>query len=245
MPDARTPPCLEVVAALADPQRRVPRARPGAGLFGVRLLADLRALVLAARAGALAARRPQLLRLAAALALELPPGRAHRIARMAGDECFGETPLVSACRILEDAGVRPGQRLIELGCGPGRVSLVAAALFGMRCEAVDRVAGFVTRGNRLALRLGLPVNYRQVDLFEWTGAEADWVYVAATGFPSSLRSALAARLRGSGAAVLAVTAPLGIGSHASRRLGKYSFTWGAEQVFIERPLGGIARTRSR
>jgi hypothetical protein len=92
-------------------------------------------------------RRPHLIRLVLELAACYPPGRAHRIARSHGEEIFGETPLYTAWQILHDARVRPGQRFLELGCGPGRASLLGAAVYGLRCEGVERIPAFVDRGN--------------------------------------------------------------------------------------------------
>lgn len=231
--------------SVADPQRRlVGRTAPTLGLFATRLQADLRSIGLALRLMPLALRHRRVLRLVLALGVSYPPGRAHAIARSHGDEIFGETPLHSAWRILEDAGVRPGQTLVELGCGPGRLSLLGGVAFGLRCEGIEQVFAFVLRGNRLARRLGLPVVFRHADLRSWTPGLADWVYVAGTGFPASLRLALAQRLDGSASQVVSVSAPLDIPSHTTLMLGSYRYLWGKDRVFLEVPRASLSRAGS-
>jgi hypothetical protein len=218
----------------SDPQRPQ-RPRHTGTLLWARLQADLRSVELGLRLLGLAARRPVLWRLLAGLALEFPPGRAYRLAREAGEQIFGETPLWSAFAILRDARVRAGQRLVELGCGPARLSLVGASLFGLRCEGIERISAFVHRGNRLAQRLGVAVAYREQDLSRWSPCGEDWVYVAGTAFAEPLRRRLAQKLARSEATVLSVTLPLPIPSHPPRPLGSYRFLWGFDRVFVQAP----------
>ena len=219
---------------VADPQKqRRPRERPTLGLFLARLEADVRSIGLAAELARRGLSHPGLVRLGLHLAVAYPPGSAHGLAREAGDAIFGETPLATAWRILGDAGVRPGERLTELGCGPGRLSLVAASQFQMRCEALDRVQSFVDRGNRLARRLKLDVAFRTAELLHWKPASEQWVYVAGTAFSAKLRGALAAALESSRASVISVSSPLRIVGHTTRLLGTYRFPWGREDVYIE------------
>jgi hypothetical protein len=220
----------------ADPQRRFrPRPRWTPGLFVARLEADARSVALALRLFPWLVRKPRLARLVLELGRELPPGRAHRIAREAGEDSLVETPLWTAQAILRNARVQAGQRLVELGSGPGRLSLIAAATFGLRCEALERVAGFVEHGNRMARRLGLEVLYREQDLERWTPEPADWAYVAGTLFPESLLRRLGEVLAGSRTTVISVTAPLPMPSHPPLLLGSYPFLWGRDRVYVQPP----------
>ena len=119
----------------ADPQkRRTPRNRVSLQLAVTRLEADVRSLGLGLELALLTLAKPGLMGLVLQLLRAYPPGSAHRIARDGGDLVFGETPLATADRILERAGVRSGQRLVDLGCGPGRLRRGGAARLGRRPE---------------------------------------------------------------------------------------------------------------
>ncbi len=50
---------------------------------------------------------------------------------------FLATPVHVARRMLALAGARPGELVVDLGCGDGRILLIAAEEYGCRCIGVE------------------------------------------------------------------------------------------------------------
>jgi SAM-dependent methyltransferase len=76
-------------------------------------------------------------------------------------------------RALLDAGLVPGMRILDIGCGAGDVSLLAAELVGPSgaVEGVDRAPEAIATAGRRAARLGLAhVTFTRADLESWTPA---------------------------------------------------------------------------
>ena len=64
--------------------------------------------------------------------------------------------------LAEVAGVRPGDRLLDVGCGPGRHTLALAGL-GVLADGVDISQTFIDLGNAAARELAVPATFRRVD----------------------------------------------------------------------------------
>ncbi|MCC2675577.1 MAG: methyltransferase type 11 [Ramlibacter sp.] len=61
--------------------------------------------------------------------------------------------------IVRQAGIRPGMKVLDLGCGDGTTALPAAQL-GAQVLGVDIAANLVAAGNRRAAQAGLSANCR-------------------------------------------------------------------------------------
>lgn len=57
--------------------------------------------------------------------------------------------------LLDGAGLRPGSRIVDLGCGKGTFALALARRFGWRVLGVDAFGPFVEGARRAARRAGL------------------------------------------------------------------------------------------
>ena len=64
--------------------------------------------------------------------------------------------------LVEVTGVQPADRLLDVGCGPGRHTLAFAAL-GVRADGVDISQTFVDLGTAAARDRGVPATFRRVD----------------------------------------------------------------------------------
>jgi demethylmenaquinone methyltransferase/2-methoxy-6-polyprenyl-1,4-benzoquinol methylase/phosphoethanolamine N-methyltransferase len=64
-------------------------------------------------------------------------------------------------KVLELAGLAPGERLLDVGCGPGRLAIQAAGTVGPAGEAcgVDPSPGMVALARRNAVRAGMRVRF--------------------------------------------------------------------------------------
>ncbi|MFF5260379.1 methyltransferase domain-containing protein [Actinomadura viridis] len=79
---------------------------------------------------------------------------------------MAEAALRDERALWDAAGVRPGARIADVGCGPGAISIVLARIVGSRgyVQGVDRDLAAVSTARRLAARVGLTnVRFRQGD----------------------------------------------------------------------------------
>ena len=91
------------------------------------------------------------------------------------DTPYVPTPQVVVERMLGMAAVRPGDMLIDLGSGDGRLVITAAKEYGARGFGVDIDPKLVSKSNRAAREAGVAdrVRFLRQDLFETDFREAD------------------------------------------------------------------------
>jgi SAM-dependent methyltransferase len=87
------------------------------------------------------------------------------------------TPQPAVEQMLKLAGVKPGERVYDLGCGDGRIVITAARRFGARGIGVELDPGLVRRARANVRRHGLGgrVEIRQADIFTIDFSDADVV----------------------------------------------------------------------
>ncbi len=90
---------------------------------------------------------------------------------------FVPSPEPVVVRMLEAAGLKPGETLYDLGCGDGRILFVAAKKFGARAVGVELSGSLVrqTAGKALALGLQSQVTVIEGDLLKVDVKPADVV----------------------------------------------------------------------
>ena len=112
--------------------------------------------------------------LAGALVAALSCGAAAQSEQKDLDTPYVPTPQVVVDRMLELAAVKPGDRVIDLGSGDGRLVITAAQRYGASGFGVELDPRLVQRSNDTARRAGLAdrVKFLQQDLFKTDFAEA-------------------------------------------------------------------------
>ena len=68
---------------------------------------------------------------------------------------FVQTPLEVAKKMLELAELKPGENLYDLGCGDGRLILLAAKEMGANSTGIDLREDLLERARTEIIRLGL------------------------------------------------------------------------------------------
>ena len=91
------------------------------------------------------------------------------------DTPYVPTPQAVVDRMLELAEVKPGDTVIDLGSGDGRIMITAAQKYGARGFGVELDPRLVKRSNDEARRVGVAdrVKFLQQDLFKTDFHEAD------------------------------------------------------------------------
>jgi cyclopropane fatty-acyl-phospholipid synthase-like methyltransferase len=111
------------------------------------------------------------------------------------DAPYWQSPPQVVERMLELAKVGPGDCLIDLGCGDGRIA-IAAAWRGARAIGVDIDAERIAEATAAAVAAGVDASFRQEDLFDAALAEASVVSLYLLGHVNNLlRDKLLAELR--------------------------------------------------
>ena len=91
------------------------------------------------------------------------------------DTPYVPTPQVVVNRMLELAEIKPGDRVIDLGSGDGRIMITAAQKYGAHGFGVELNPRLVERSNEEARRAGVAdrIRFLQQDLFKTDFREAD------------------------------------------------------------------------
>jgi len=90
------------------------------------------------------------------------------------DAPYAQTSSVIVEAMLDLAEIRPGERLLDLGCGDGRI-VIAAALRGARAVGVDIDSRRIAEAEAAALAacVGDLASFRREDMFATPLGEAD------------------------------------------------------------------------
>lgn len=91
------------------------------------------------------------------------------------DVPYVETPEAVVRRMLEMAAVKPGDFLIDLGSGDGRIPIMAAKQFGARSLGIEIDPARIARAkeNARAAAVAERVAFREEDLFKTDTSQAD------------------------------------------------------------------------
>ena len=95
---------------------------------------------------------------------------------------FLATPVHVARRMLVLAGAKPGELIVDLGCGDGRILLIAAEEFGCRCIGVeiDEKLAELARKKVKERRLSKLIKIFTGDLMNFDISQADIVTIYLT-----------------------------------------------------------------
>jgi cyclopropane fatty-acyl-phospholipid synthase-like methyltransferase len=90
---------------------------------------------------------------------------------------FVASPIEVVRKMLEYSDLKPGENLVDLGCGDGRVVIMAAEEFGASSVGVDLNKRLVSEARKKAKALGLDERVKIVhgNIFDLDLSQADVV----------------------------------------------------------------------
>lgn len=188
-------------------------------------------------------RNPLWRRLQTAMALSYltdPPWKILKRENLSGNDfIYGETPLLTAKRILEDGGAGKNTRLIDLGSGRGLVVFAGALLLDMEAAGVEAVRTFTDKSNRIREKMNLRgVTFINGDITEQNLNGYNLVYLAGTTFSDGLMKRIVGRLETmpAGTTVISLSQSLKSEAFVVVRTGAYAFSWGEGLVYFHEKI---------
>jgi len=169
----------------------------------------------------------------------------HLLARRQGggtdDYIFGETPWFTAQRLLRRARLRPGEHLIDIGSGDGRVVLFAALRFEAHASGFELIAERHQQAQRVVRARGLESSITLVhgDGLAADLSSADVLYCAWTCFSADNRRRLLDAIEAlrPGARLITVTHPIDDARLKPLGAERAWFGWGRSDVFYYQRQG--------
>lgn len=157
---------------------------------------------------------------------------------------YGETPVLSAGKILSRLSPSSEDTLIDLGCGRGQVVFAAHCLFGMEAIGIDIIPTFVSRGARISVWMGTSQKVRFIkENLAWIPDEllqrATIFYLSGTTFDDEQMEKIVARLERARLGTRLITLSEELKSPLYRVEGSdsFDFTWGRSEVYFHRKVG--------
>jgi hypothetical protein len=92
---------------------------------------------------------------------------------------YGETPLTTIQKIVEEFKIPRGASFCDFGSGRGHIPLFLASTYGMRAVGIEEVPSFVKIANRIAAKYALSARFFCQDFTTWE-EEPDFVYLYGT-----------------------------------------------------------------
>lgn len=162
---------------------------------------------------------------------------------------YGETPFSVMDKIIEGSGVLARdfsagriKKVLELGCGRGRLSFWFYLVKGSNVEAVDINRLFIKRAQKIAHMCSVPVHFRKYSCFDQSlSFTADLVYCYILHFSHEELDLLAQRLVQSKTSGYIITISFWFGEIKPQRFElidtvDIDFVWGSTQAYVQKVL---------
>ncbi len=154
--------------------------------------------------------------------------------RMLKSSPYGETPLTTFQKILDEFQIPKEASLIDFGSGRGRIPLFLSTYHGMKAVGVESFSPFVAIANQIAANAALPTQFYCSDMEEW-GDEPDFIYLYGTCLSDETIKKLVDK-PWKRAQWITVSFPLSDYSSRFRVVKKLhgAYPWGDTEIFLNR-----------
>ena len=94
---------------------------------------------------------------------------------------YGETPLSTFEKMAKEAGIKPLDHVLELGCGRGRGVFFLAHFYNCQVTGIERIPQFVKLADHVAFKYQVKnVSFKCGDMFELKWPEVSVIYLYGT-----------------------------------------------------------------
>lgn len=153
---------------------------------------------------------------------------------------YGETLLSSYLRILKRLNLKPGDTLVDLGCGTGVLCFLAAALYPhIQVKGVDLIEGFVRNANTLLEQLQWDNLHFWVDnILTFDTSQANVYYATCTCFQEDFLAELAQTFEHAppDTRIVTITHELEAPHLAIEETLFEWFSWGRDRAYLHRKM---------
>lgn len=148
---------------------------------------------------------------------------------------YGETRWTTFLEILDTLQLKPEDRFVDLGCGPGFLSLLVSQGYGVPATGVDLIEGFVTNAQKLVADLQLQnIEFIHRNFFELDFRPYSVFYATCTCFPEAVLKDLSLKFRDQKPGSRLVTVTFGLEAPWLRtvKVLNCKYSWGQDSVYI-------------
>lgn len=147
---------------------------------------------------------------------------------------YGETPLCSLQQIADQLGLKPTDRVVDLGCGRGRGVFFLAHRYGCHVHGIDKINFFIDRAQTLKKKYQLPrVSFTCGDLRDFDFSQVNYVFFYGTTFDDDFITDLKIRMERLPPGSKIVTVSYAVVSGEGEADLAVSFPWGKGDVYIQ------------
>jgi SAM-dependent methyltransferase len=153
------------------------------------------------------------------------------------DLLYGETPVLTAWKILSDLGACSSDIVVDLGCGRGLIPIVASLALGIRAVGVDISPFRIRRARHLVEALQLTsVIVRQADYRREPLPEGSLYFLSPISLAEESWSDLQKVMRQSkgGSRAVVLCEPLEAEYWDTCSVQRYSYSWGIVKTYFQR-----------
>ncbi|MBS0649155.1 MAG: methyltransferase domain-containing protein [Verrucomicrobia bacterium] len=145
---------------------------------------------------------------------------------------YGETPLCSLKQIADRCGLKPEDKMVDLGCGRGRGVFFLAHHYGCQVHGIDKMRDFIDQASRLKEQYSVEnASFLCEDLRNYDFSQATFVFFYGTIFSEEFVRELTEKLKvlPEGAKIITVSYPLE--GFELKDQFPVSFSWGTGEVY--------------
>jgi SAM-dependent methyltransferase len=146
---------------------------------------------------------------------------------------YGETPLSSLKQIADRCGLKPEDRVVDLGCGRGRGVFFLSHHYRCQATGIDMIKPFIERARHLAEEHQVPgVSFSCGDMRKFDFSQATFVFFYGTTFSEKFVQHLQAAMKAlpQGSKIVTVSSPLE-GLQLADQFS-VSFPWGSGEIYL-------------